>query len=231
MKDASPFTKDGQPLTNENARNAAKDSNPLPKGGNDLPKGGQKTEADASKERNPPAGMSPGDSILMGLHQGAARPENIQNVTPSAPIQTVAQTNGELLTRLADRILVSAPDAGGPREVRLMLREEVLPGTEIRIQRQPDGNVSVQFVTNDVRAEQLLGVSQLNDLQSVLTRGLHVDVRVVTVRPDGGLTAEAGGQSDSGGGQNRGQHGGQGQPGDGRSRQHDIFEGLHEDNA
>ncbi|MDR2160657.1 MAG: hypothetical protein LBO77_00705, partial [Desulfovibrio sp.] len=102
------------------------------------------------------------------------------------------------------------------------------PGTEIRIQRQPDGNISVQFVTNDVRSEQFLGTNQLTGLRDVLTQNLQVEVRVTTVRPDGAMTADSGASAGrDGSGQAKGSGEGQGgQPRDGRSRQHDIFEGL-----
>jgi hypothetical protein len=130
-----------------------------------------------------------------------------------------------------DRILVSAADAKGNAEVRISLRENVLPGTEIRIQHQADGSVAVRFVTNDLRAEQMLGSRQLADLQTTLARNLNVEVSVSTVRPDGSLSAEAGirGERKSGG-QGVGQGGGaQDGQGDGRSRQHDLFEGLQDE--
>jgi hypothetical protein len=135
-----------------------------------------------------------------------------------------------MTTKLVDRILVSAADAKGNAEVRITLREEVLPGTEIRIQRQPDGGVTVQFVTNDVRAEQMLGSRQLTDLQNTLAQSLGAEVRVSTIRTDGSMSADAG---TSGGQQEGGRQGGGAQDGqrDRRSSQHDLFEGLQDDQA
>jgi hypothetical protein len=186
------------------------------------------------KDAKIPPGIPPGESILMGMQHAASQQAVSGNAPPlvRAPLQAEnpARPGGELLSRLADRILVSAADASGPREVRVSLREDVLPGTEIRIRRQPDGNVSVRFVTSDIRSEQLLGANQLTELRDVLARNLQVEVRVTTVRADGAMIADSGmseepdgfGPSD-GSGEGRG-----GQPHDGRSRQRDIFEGLRE---
>jgi hypothetical protein len=186
----------------------------------------------AGKEPKIPSAVPTGESILMGMQHAAPQQSMCGNTPPfvQAPLQTEgpARPGGELLSQLADRILVSAPDASGPREVRVSLREEVLPGTEIRILRQPDGNVSVQFVTSDIRSEQLLGTNQLTELRDVLARNLQVEVRVTTVRPGGAITADSGAFAGrDGSGQAKGSGEGQGgQPRDGRSRQHDIFEGL-----
>lgn len=125
-----------------------------------------------------------------------------------------------LTNKLVDRILVSAPDAGGPAEVRISLRDDALPGTEVRIQRLADGGVRVQFVTENPQAERLLGQNQLNGLQQALGESLRAEVRVSTIRSDGSLSSEA----DGGGQQEQG--GGQGQEGDSRRRssQYDLYQ-------
>ena len=48
---------------------------------------------------------------------------------------------GALAEKLVERILVSGPDGG--HEIRLTLGKDVLPGTEIRLQRGSDGVLSV----------------------------------------------------------------------------------------
>ncbi len=146
---------------------------------------------------------------------------NTSNIVGSNPINT------DMTTKLVERILVSAPDAKGNAEVRILLQDNVLPGTEVRIQRSPDGALNVQFVTNDVRAEQMLGTRQLTDLQTSLTQNLQVDVRVTTTRTDGSMTADAGtGQQDQGSQQNQGN-----QDQNRRSSQHDLFDNLQEEQA
>jgi type III secretion system needle length determinant len=172
--------------------------------------------------------MPSGDSILAAMHDG--RPDHTRqagepNLAAASQAENAPRPGESLASQLAERILVSAPDAAGGREVRVILREDVLSGTEIRIQRQEGGALSVTFVTNDLRAEQMLGGGALSDLQNILAGKLQVEVQVRTVRPDGGLSAEAGGQTGS-------RHFGDGQGGsqderrDGRSRQHDLFTGL-----
>jgi hypothetical protein len=165
-----------------------------------------------------------GEAILANI----APPKETTPVAAPAAVDA-PRLDADTTTKLVDRILVSAADAKGNAEVRLSLREDVLPGTEIRIQRQPDGGVTVQFVTNDVRAEQMLGSRQLNDLQNTLAQSLNVEVRVSTVRTDGSMSADAG----TGGQQEGGRQGGgaQDEQRDRRSRQHDLFEGLQEDQA
>jgi hypothetical protein len=165
-----------------------------------------------------------GEAILAGLAGGV---KEQQAPAPISGSDSLPRIDSELTSKLVDRILVSAADSKGNAEVRILLREDILPGTEIRIQRQPDGSVAVQFVTNDVRAEQMLGQRQLTDLQSVLVQNLQVEVQVTATRPDGSMSADAGTAQQQQ--EQQGQSGGQGQPQDGRSRQHDLYEGLRDE--
>lgn len=165
-----------------------------------------------------------GDAVLAGL-AGQRESQAIAQAAQPLAVENTPRIDGDLTAKLVDRILVSATDAKGNAEVRISLREDILPGTEIRIQRHPDGGVQVHFVTNDIRAEQMLGQSRIGDLQNVLSQSLQVEVRVATIRTDGSMTADAG----TGGEQGQQGRGGQdGQPRDGRSRQHDLFEGMQE---
>jgi type III secretion system needle length determinant len=180
---------------------------------------------------NRDSSLPSGDSILAALHEG--RPDHAQqaggpNLAAASQVKTASRPGESLVSQLAERILVSAPDAAGDREVRILLRENVLPGTEIRIQRQEGGALSVSFVTNDLRAEQILGGGALSDLHNALAGKLQVEVQVRIVRPDGGLTAEADGHSDprqSGDGQG----GSRDERHEGRSRQHDLYTGLRDE--
>jgi type III secretion system needle length determinant len=198
-------------------------------------KAGRPNTSDVLAKRD--SSLPSGDSILAALHEG--RPDQAQqaqqaggpNLAAASQVETASRPGESLAAQLAERILVSAPDAAGGREVRILLREDVLPGTEIRIQRQEGGALSVSFVTNDLRAEQILGGGALSDLHNALAGKLQVEVQVRIVRPDGGLTAEAGGQSDSrqsGDGQGGSRDGRDGRH-EGRSRQHDLFTGLRDE--
>jgi hypothetical protein len=130
---------------------------------------------------------------------------------PDAP-----RLDGDTLAGLVDRILVSAADARGGAEVRLSLRQDVLPGTEVRIRREEGGEVSILFVTQDVRAERLLLSGRLDSLHDALSEKFPGGVRVAVAQPDGEPTAEA--RPASG---DRGESGDQ--PRDGRSRGRDLF--------
>ena len=189
--------------------------------------GGQgEGKAHGGEEREfgePGKDMPRGEAILAGLMGGV---KEQQAAAPVSGPDTMPRIDSELTGKLVDRILVSAADSKGAPEVRISLREDILPGTEIRIQRQPDGGVAVQFVTNDVRAEQMLASRQLTDLQNVLVQNLQVEVRVTTIRTDGSMSADAGTSGQQG---QQGRGGGQDQPQDGRSRQHDLFDGMKDE--
>lgn len=183
---------------------------------------GGNREGGQEREQGGKDGPQPGDAILAGLFgQQVRQTEAPAGVGATAP----ASLDPGLTDKLVDRILVSAPDATGQTEVRLSLREDVLPGTEIRIQRAQDGSLHIQFVTDHPRAERALGAAQLTDLQQAIGQGLQVEVRVSTIRTDGSMSSDTGSSRDGGEGKRGegGQSDGQGQQ---RSRQHDLFEGL-----
>ncbi len=162
--------------------------------------------------------MPDGDALLASL--GGLQPQPQVRTGETQASQAVQGLDATLTDKLVDRILVSSPESG-QAEVRIALKDDLLPGTEVRIQRAQDGSVSVQFVTDNPAAERMLGKEQLTSLQNALGQTLHTEVKVHTVRTDGSMSSEA----DSGGQQNPG--GGQGQDqGDSRqrSRQYDIFD-------
>jgi type III secretion system needle length determinant len=78
---------------------------------------------------------------------------------------------------IADRILVAAPQPGQDRqEVRIMLKDSVLPETEIRIVRDGD-SMTVNLTTRNADANLFLNTHQA-DLQTRLTERLGVDIAV-----------------------------------------------------
>ena len=76
-------------------------------------------------------------------------------VVEAAPVTDPAA----LADRLLERILVAEPQGGGS-EIRLMLGDDVLPGTEIRLLRGADGALSVSLVTENATAFQTLVAAQ-----------------------------------------------------------------------
>ncbi|MDR2892623.1 MAG: hypothetical protein LBV80_06015 [Deltaproteobacteria bacterium] len=196
-----------------------------------LPQRGRKDGESGGQENSQDKGQETifltGDAVLANM--GGTK--EIPSPGTVAGADTASRIDADITAKLVDRILVSAPDATGGAEVRISLREDILPGTEIRIQRQADGGISVQFVTGDIRGEQMLGARQIGDLQNVLAGSLGVEVRVSTVRPDGSMSADAGAGGEQGHGGKEGQGGSGGNGGqsrDGRSRQHDIFDAMQD---
>lgn len=89
---------------------------------------------------------------------------------------------GALAEKLVERILVSGPDGG--HEIRLTLGKDVLPGTEIRLQRGSDGVLSVHLATDNAASFQTL-VGAQESLKARL-ESFEKDVRVEVVSERGG---------------------------------------------
>lgn len=126
-------------------------------------------ESDAS----PLGGMtSPLESLFSG------RMEQVQSATPapSAP----AEADGAELAQLVERILVSTPENGG-HEVRLSLGSHTLSGTEIILQRDAGGLLSVTLSSTDASAFQTLVASQ-GTLKTMLENMENNEVRVTVTR-------------------------------------------------
>ena len=95
---------------------------------------------------------------------------------------------GALAEKLVERILVSGPDGG--HEIRLTLGKDVLPGTEIRLQRGSDGVLSVHLATDNAASFQTL-VGAQESLKARLG-SFEKDVRVEVISERGGAEAESG---------------------------------------
>lgn len=95
---------------------------------------------------------------------------------------------GALAEKLVERILVSGPDGG--HEIRLTLGKDILPGTEIRLQRGIDGMLSVRLATDNAASFQTL-VGAQESLKARL-EPFEKDVRVEVVSEGDGAEAENG---------------------------------------
>ena len=126
---------------------------------------GKKKEQSQTKE---PA--APGDAILQSMGKGEA---TVKAAAPSAGNQTLES----IVQQVADQMLVA--DAGMGREVRIMLKDAVLPGTEVRIS-QLGGKMQIQFVTDSSKSQELLAQNQAA-LQERLTEKLSKHDVVVSV--------------------------------------------------
>jgi type III secretion system needle length determinant len=155
----------------------------------------EKADSDA-----PPSGKPGSDEKAMpGREPGEAKPPTLPGdsilhslgATGRGAPDAVAESHADLsLTRicqdLVERILVSSPSAGSGEEVRILLRNDILPETEIRIRRDGAG-LHVEFVTQSADANRFL-LAHAGDLQQYLSQRLadvvvRVDVQHET--PDG----------------------------------------------
>jgi type III secretion system needle length determinant len=121
-----------------------------------------------------------GDLILQGMTQKA-------DVSGVAPTAETAATFGpvqldNIVQQVADRILVTPPGVGGQQEVRIMIKDSILPGTEVRI-TQHAGQMQISLVTDSARSHDLLTQHQAA-LQERLTEKLGKDTVVVNVKMD-----------------------------------------------
>lgn len=114
-----------------------------------------------------------GDALLRGLG-GAYAPLETQGAAPSLAAMPDAQS---LAAELAERVLVNTDNRAAGGEVRITLKESVLPDTEI-ILRQEGERLTVQLVSGNPVSLDALRLSQ-EDLRSklmALDRDVSVEV-------------------------------------------------------
>lgn len=148
------------------------------------------------KESKDSAGQTDGNTVLAALQGNHSPAPSASDAFSSQEVRHAGPTRGaeaQLHTQLAERILSSLPTANTPAEVRISLKESVLPDTEIRIQRT-EKSLEVQFVTGSNTTEQVLS-PQLRDLQTTLSQRFTGEVRVSLERPDMDGNAQGDGRS------------------------------------
>jgi type III secretion system needle length determinant len=93
---------------------------------------------------------SPSEAILQSLQTRSCSdsPAMADGVPSSPSISKVAQ-------EIADRILVSDISRGGGEEVRISLKDSVMPGTEIRIVKEGE-SIRVEILTTSNESHRLL---------------------------------------------------------------------------
>ncbi len=183
--------------------------NPPPKKaptlGKPLPDSAVRTEGTGTKETG--AAQLSGDHILAGLQRrqgdgdsssgsggdGSHQPQNtgeailgmLQQNTQSNDVGKVQATKSvqmisDIAEKIVDRILVSNTSMNNSKdEVRLMIKNSVLPETEVRISRH-GGQLEIQLVTKDTDAYRLLN-ERADGLQYFLKERLRnneVNVRL-----------------------------------------------------
>ena len=104
----------------------------------------------------------------------------------TAPIEKAAPTPpadlNKIVGEIAERILVSSPadNPSGVQEIRIHLKESVLPNTEVRIYRNA-GSLQIEFVTNSKDSQMFIEQRQ-PDIQKVLSERLTDETVTVSVQ-------------------------------------------------
>jgi type III secretion system needle length determinant len=139
-------------------------------------------------------------SSLFGERLGVT-PGSVQVMlanTTVAPATVDAPRTTEMVERLVAQILVSPPDSAGEQEVRLMVKDSLLPDTEIRLARGADGLLSVTLSTGRSEVFQTLVAAQA-DLKQALDAREKQEVRLVVMD-----TQKSGAEDENGGRRSRG---------------------------
>ena len=124
---------------------------------------------------------------------------NAQNqIKADAQLREIQQVNSvkeidAALQKLADQIQVSAKDAINGAEVRITLKDSVLPGTEIRIQRQ-GGELTVVMNTSSAEAGNFLAQHEAS-LQKMLAERFSNDRVQVNINMSGSDNQDSDGRS------------------------------------
>ena len=144
-------------------------------------------------DENDEASLPPpfsGDALLRGLGTSYA-PLETQAIAPG-----IVQEASALATELAERILVNADSRTAGGEVRITLKDSVLPDTEI-ILRQEGERLTVLLASGSPASLAVLRQAQ-EDLRSkllALDRDISVDVLDNRAQEDGGGSGHPGGRS------------------------------------
>ncbi|CAM2005077.1 type III secretion HpaP family protein [Acanthopleuribacter pedis] len=133
-------------------------------GGQGGGKGGKASEAVGENGFATP--QNAGEAILGMLQQNHSATGEVS----AAQAPKAAQMVSDIADKIVDRILVSDAASMGKDEVRLILKNSVLPETEVRITRE-GGNLEIQLVTKDTDAYRLLN-DRTDNLQHFLKEKL-----------------------------------------------------------
>ena len=166
------------------------------RGGERITRKERRGESDGDETKDESAGEERelptfGDAILEGFSKVAQSSPVEAPPTVDAP---PAAGFDNVVQQICDKILVSDPGSG-TREVRIMLKDSVLPGTEIRLVQEA-GKLQVQFVTDNADSASKLAQHQAT-LQTLLNEKLSNHEVVVEVAMDSQSGQDMGGDGRS----------------------------------
>ncbi|MRI33781.1 hypothetical protein EOPP23_12375 [Endozoicomonas sp. OPT23] len=115
------------------------------------------------------------------LNESAVGSAREAQQTAEAQLKGIQSVSGpkeinEAINKLVDKIMVSAKDAVNGAEVRMTLKDNILPGTEIRLQRVA-GTLQVTMNTSSAESHNILAASEAS-LQKTLSERLGDKVQV-----------------------------------------------------
>lgn len=96
------------------------------------------------------------------------------------PGQAATERRAQVIEETVSRMLVSDASRGGTAEVRVRIRDDLLPGTEVRVSEQA-GRLEVHFVATDPASVTWLA-AQAESIAGEISRRLRRDVRVSVKR-------------------------------------------------
>ena len=129
----------------------------------------------------------------LALSKGAeAQIRADMNIRETQQAASVKEVNA-ILQKMADQIHVSAKDAVNGAEIRLTLKDNVLPGTEIRIHRH-DGVLSVTMNTTSAESGNFLAQHEAS-LQKTLAEKFANEKVQVNINMSGGDNQDTDGRS------------------------------------
>jgi type III secretion system needle length determinant len=141
-------------------------------------RGSSASESDRPKVESAP--LPTADMILRNL---APPPDSVGQAQSVQVPQRPEATMADLVREVADRIMVGESGPAGQQEVRIILKDQVLGGTEIRISEHA-GAVHVTFVAGTKDAEGFLSQRQ-GEIATALSDRLDREVRIEVTDPDG----------------------------------------------
>lgn len=207
---ARDFAQLMEPSSTSESPRSPSDTEEVSSGTTDRPceaDGGQRKQVEERKEGH--RGDSSDDSSHQGEEPMKGAEDDLQRLMASAgdsilqafskpPVEQVAVADAiqgpnwdGVIQQIADKILVSDPmHTQGATEVRIVLKDSILPGTEVRIVQEA-GRLQIQLVTDSPESRSVLMNNQAA-LQERLNEKLSDKQVVVEVAFEGDAQGEAG---------------------------------------
>ncbi len=156
----------------------------------------QKADQTTRSEDTSPA-QKTANAILQSMFSHIKAPETADSPKADPAEKPAARSLVEVASQIADRILVSEKKADGSQEIRIHLKSDILPDTEVRITKE-NNTLHVSFHTGDSGVQKLLSEHK-TELSNHLVQKLDVEVKVEVIplshQTGGGMESNSDGRS------------------------------------